>query len=65
MTDAQVSAILGDLFTASAVKLPILIGLITIGLLFAICGACCFRRYRQVLNGTSSHGLRPIDDDAR
>lgn len=51
MTDAQVSAILGDLYTASAVKLPILIGLITIGLLFAICGACCFKRYRQAQNG--------------
>ena len=56
MTDAQVSAILGDLYTASAVKLPILIGLITIGLLFAICGACCFKRYRQVQNEETSYG---------
>ena len=56
MTDAQVSAILGDLYTASAVKLPILIGLITIGLLFAICGACCFKRYRQVHNEMTSYG---------
>ena len=56
MTNDQVSQILGDLITAGSFRMPILITLITLGVIFSIGGACCFRKYRDLKNEKLSYG---------
>ena len=57
MTDEQVQTILGDLITAGALKIPVLVVLVIISLILLISGACCWKKYRSSTSKDQNLGV--------